>query len=169
MSLRALIETPLVRLVPMDRKQADALRRGELLGIRAGRGWPHADTLDGIGAAVAGEDPEALPWLLVLRSAGEVIGDLGWKGTPSADGEVEIGYGLAAAYRGRGLAIHAVGALVDWLRAQPNVRRIVAQTDPDNTPSRRVLERLGFAVTGEDNDGVWYALDVETTESKHAS
>ena len=160
MTLRAPIETALVRLVPMDRKQAEALRRGELLGIQAGRGWPHADTLDGIGAALAGEDPEALPWLVVLRSDGVVIGDLGWKGTPSPDGEVEIGYGLAAGSRGRGLATHAVGALLDWLRAQPSVRRVVAQTEPDNTPSRRVLERLGFTVTGEDDDGVWYALDV---------
>jgi RimJ/RimL family protein N-acetyltransferase len=160
MSLRAVIETPLVRLVPMDRKQADALRQGDLLGIRAGRGWPHADTLDGIGAAVAGEDPEALPWLILLRSDGVVVGDLGWKGTPSTDGEVEIGYGLAAPYRGRGLATHAVGALVDWLRMQQTVRRVVAQTDSDNTPSRRVLERVGFTVLREDRDGVWYALDV---------
>jgi RimJ/RimL family protein N-acetyltransferase len=160
MSLRVVIETPLVRLVPMDRKQADALREGELLGIRAGRGWPHADTLDGIGAALAGEDPEALPWLILLRSDGVVVGDLGWKGTPSTDGEVEIGYGLAAPYRGRGLATHSVGALVDWLRTQATVRRVVAQTDPDNTPSRRVLERLGFTVAGEDRDGVWYSLDV---------
>jgi RimJ/RimL family protein N-acetyltransferase len=160
MSLRAPIETPLVRLVPMDRKQADALRQGELLGIRAGRGWPHTDTLDAIGAAIAGEDPEALPWLILLRSDGVVVGDLGWKGTPSTDGEVEIGYGLSAAYRGRGLATHAVGALVEWLRTQQTVLRVVAQTDSDNTPSRRVLERLGFTVTGEDRDGVWYALDV---------
>ena len=160
MSLRAVIETPLVRLLPMDRKQADALRRGELLGIRPGRGWPHADTLDGIGAAIAGEDPEALPWLVLLRSDGEVIGDLGWKGTPNADGEVEIGYGLAAAYRGRGLATHAVGALLDWFRTQPSVQRVVAETTSDNTPSRRVLERLGFTQTRQTDDEVWYALDL---------
>jgi RimJ/RimL family protein N-acetyltransferase len=163
-SLRAVIETPLVRLIPMDRKQAEALRRGELLGIRGGRGWPHADTLDGVGAALASEDVEALPWLLLLRSENVVVGDLGWKGTPSSDGEVEIGYGLAAAYRGQGLATHAVGALVDWLRAQPTVLRVVAQTDPNNIASQRVLERLGFLVTGEDRDGVWYALDVRPQE-----
>lgn len=55
-----------------------------------------------------------------------------------------IGYTLAPAWRGRGLAREAVGALVDALFAHTSVHRVVATLDPLNTPSERLLVDLGF-------------------------
>jgi len=64
---------------------------GQLEGLRAGPGWPHADTRDGL--AMVRDD--AGVFFLVLHD-GAVIGDCGTHGAPDAQGSVEIGFGLAA-------------------------------------------------------------------------
>jgi RimJ/RimL family protein N-acetyltransferase len=87
-------------------------------------------------------------YVIVRRSDGLAVGDAGFHGPP-ADGEVELGYALVPAARGKGLAAEATGLLVQWARTQPAVRRIAARVDPSNEPSRRLLERLGFVRDGE--------------------
>lgn len=156
-------------LVPLLAVQAADLLSGGTGGLQAGAGWPHADTLDGIRAGVESQDSDALPWLVVLtgepdpddpgRSAAEpaVIGDLGWKGRPGPGGEVEIGYGVAAPYRGRGYATEAVRALLGWLDARPDVTRVQAEVRADNLGSRRLLERLDFSLERVDGAYLWYA------------
>lgn len=147
------IETARLRLQPVDLGSARALLAGRPSGLRAGAGWPHADTLDGLGMDVRAGDPDNTGWYVVLRSTGEVIGDCGWKGGPDAAGEAEIGYGLAAPYRRRGYGVEAVAGLVDWCERQPGVRRLVAEVLSDNTASRRLLERTGFTVVEVRADG----------------
>lgn len=61
----------------------------------------------------------------------------------------EIGYTLAPAHRGRGLASEAAGITVDALwAAVPSLRRIQARMHPDNLASARVVEGLGFQYEG---------------------
>jgi RimJ/RimL family protein N-acetyltransferase len=93
-------------------------------------------------------------YVIVRRSDGLAVGDAGFHGPPGKDGEVEIGYALVPAARGTGLAAEATGLLVEWARVQPGVRGVTARVDPSNGPSRRLLERLGFA-----RDGVRGGLD----------
>jgi RimJ/RimL family protein N-acetyltransferase len=76
----------------------------------------------------------------------------------NADGLVEIGYGLAAPYRGRGYGRQTVRALSQWLLTQPGVTGVLAHTDPANTPSRRSLESAGFRLEGEDDGECRYVL-----------
>ncbi|MGH6909073.1 MAG: GNAT family N-acetyltransferase [Phenylobacterium sp.] len=64
-------------------------------------------------------------------------------------GEIEIGYGVAACRRDRGIATRAVAAVLDWARQDPRVSGIRADTATDNTPSQRVLERNGFQQVGQ--------------------
>jgi RimJ/RimL family protein N-acetyltransferase len=72
-------------------------------------------------------------------------------------GDIEIGYGLAAPSRGQGYGSEAVAAITEWLLTQPEVRRIRATTLTDNMPSRRVLEKAGFAYAGvEDGEAVYW-------------
>lgn len=59
-----------------------------------------------------------------------------------------IGYTLAPAWRRRGLAREAVGALVDALFTHTPAHRIVASLDPLNTASERLLVDLGFQREG---------------------
>jgi RimJ/RimL family protein N-acetyltransferase len=138
------IRTERLQLVPVDVATARSIGNGELSGFVAGKNWPQSSqTLEAL-AFVVRNGANAC-WLLLLD--GVVIGHVFWKGGPSPDGAAEIGYGLAAPYRQRGYATEAVVAFAGWALGQPGVRRLVAETLADNTPSRRVLERAGFAIT----------------------
>lgn len=94
------------------------------------------------------DDVPPTGWVqLAVERNGVMIGDLAV--ALVADGHVaEVGYTLAAAHHGRGYATEALGGLVDRLFATRDVHRVVAHLDPANTPSLRVLERLGFVVEG---------------------
>ena len=85
-------------------------------------------------------------WLIELRD-GARVGDLCFKGF-GANGAVEIGYGILEGFQGRGYATEAVDAAVRWALEQAGVKRVEAETEPDNRASRRVLEKCGFLPTG---------------------
>lgn len=140
------LSTPRLVLTPIALETAAALVAGTESDLLHGRGWPHEDTLSGLRMDLANGRADETGWFISLRDTGEVIGDCGWRGGPDADGSAEIGYGLAAPYRGRGYGTEAVRALVDWAVRQPGVRRLTADVLEHNTPSRRLLERLGFVV-----------------------
>jgi RimJ/RimL family protein N-acetyltransferase len=97
-------------------------------------------------------------YVIVLQRDGMAIGDAGFHGPPSDDGELEIGYALVPAARGRGLAGGAVRLLIGWAQSQPGVRVITARVDHGNVASERLLNRLGFAYTDEDNGMQRFAL-----------
>ncbi|GJE37381.1 GNAT family N-acetyltransferase [Methylobacterium persicinum] len=65
-------------------------------------------------------------------------------------GAVEIGYWMAGAARGRGLAYEAVSALVGLLVGRFPTRTLVAECRPANTASWGLLRKLGFQDTGEE-------------------
>lgn len=139
-------------LVPVPADRVDRVLSGELGPYTAGAGWPHQDTAP----ALAFRAVRGMTWL--IAADGVVRGELGTKGPPDDTGTVEIGYGLAAPSRGHGLGTRAVGVLVDWLCARDDVRRVIAHVDPANTPSVRVLVRLGFTRVGPAGDEDLYEL-----------
>lgn len=128
---------------------------GDLSAVRAGAGWPHGDSLHGLRLAVElGGDAG---WFVTLD--GLVIGECGTRGGPDPDGAVEIGYGLAPPWRGRGYGRELVAALSAWLLDRHGAARaVVAQAHVDNLPSRRALERAGFALQRVEPPYVRYAL-----------
>jgi [ribosomal protein S5]-alanine N-acetyltransferase len=142
-----------LRLERVGLDRARAIVAGDLSGVDAAPGWPHADTLDGLRmeAEHATADDET-GFLVVLTETGQVIGDAGWKGGPDGSGSAEIGYGLASPYRGRGLGTELVAALVEWASSQPGVRRLRAEVLAGNEPSLRALLRNGFVVTGRHDE-----------------
>ena len=85
-------------------------------------------------------------WMIELKS-GAHIGDLCFKGLNN-DGSVEIGYGITEENQGCGYATEAVEAVVDWALNQPDVYRVVAESDSENKQSQRVLEKCGFISSG---------------------
>ena len=58
--------------------------------------------------------------------------------------EVEVLYGLAKAYWGRGIATQAVKASVRYGFEIANLSRIIVLTLPENLASRRVIEKAGL-------------------------
>src|SRR2546430_8027580 len=96
---------------------------GDLSALRAGEGWPHAETLLPLRAA-AKYDAEP-GWLVTLD--GIVIGDCHTHGPADDAGDVEIRYGLAEPYRGFGYARELVRALSPWLLDPAETRPVVAR------------------------------------------
>jgi len=139
---------PDVTLVPVRPEDVDAVLAGRLGERTAGRGWPHADTPHALAFTRSGGRT-----LLVADGSGSVVGECGTKAPPDPSGTVEIGYGLAPASRGHGLGTRAVALLLQALDADPDVRVVIAHVAVDNTPSRRLLERLGFSQVGTDEEG----------------
>jgi RimJ/RimL family protein N-acetyltransferase len=82
-------------------------------------------------------------WLIFLRAGGGAIGWVSLRVGESAPGAAEIGYTLLADARGKGYAGEAARALVDTAFAT-GLAQVDACCLPANTPSRRLLEAIGF-------------------------
>jgi RimJ/RimL family protein N-acetyltransferase len=145
--VRPTLRTDRLVLVPQTRAAAQALLAGEDSGLALAEGDPHADTFDALRMFVEHGGPDDGGWFVTLAADGRVVGDCGTFGPPDDEGRVEIGYGLAASFRGQGIGTEAVRALVDWLVTEPGVRVVTASVEVGNEPSRRLLERLGFRLT----------------------
>ena len=96
---------------------------------------------------------EVLWWMyfiiLFRAPAGRMlIGSAGYKGPPSADGTVEIGYGIVDDHQRCGYASEASNALIERAFACPQVRRVIAETLPELTGSIGVLRKCGFHLEG---------------------
>jgi RimJ/RimL family protein N-acetyltransferase len=154
------LKTARLRLEPVTTEMARGVVAGDLsvltaAGLTAAEGWPHDDTVDGLTMPAKTGVPGG--WLIVAGDA--VMGDCGTHGPVDDAGNVEIGYGLAEPSRGQGYGSEAVAAITAWLLTQPEVRRIRATTLTDNMPSRRVLEKAGFAYAGVEDDEAVYWRD----------
>ena len=154
------LRTARLRLEPATAELARSVLAGDMsvlaaAGLTAAEGWPHEDTVDGLTMTVKTGD--VLSWLIVADGA--VIGDCGLHGPGDEAGTVEIGYGLAAPSRGQGYGSETVAAITEWLLDRPEVHRFRACTLTDNMPSRRVLEKAGFAYAGLDDGEAVYQRD----------
>ncbi len=136
------LETTSLRLEPISPARAAAIARGDLSGLEVGEGWPQPGTTAGISLALEHGHPPG--WLVCFSAL--VVGDCGIRAPADAAGCVEIGYGLAAPYRGRGLGSEVVAAISDWLLGQAGISAVCARTEPLNAASRRVLEKAGFVL-----------------------
>jgi RimJ/RimL family protein N-acetyltransferase len=157
------LATPRLLLRPCDTAQLRALGAGDLSSVTPATGWPTPDTRD-VFAALTAEPPDPGPpgaplplWLVTLREGDLVVGDCGWKGGIGPDGSVEVGYGLASSWRGRGIGTEAVRALVDWTLGRPGCEVVLAEVEEGNIASQRLLTRLGFRLDRRAERFLWYA------------
>jgi len=60
--------------------------------------------------------------------------------------EPELGWMVYDGYEGQGFATEAASAVRDWALAQPVITSLVSYVGRDNTPSRRLAERLGAVI-----------------------
>jgi RimJ/RimL family protein N-acetyltransferase len=97
-------------------------------------------------------DVWAYGFAAVLLEPSLWIGSAGYKGAPDSAGMVEIAYGIAPGYEGRGYATEVAEALVSHAFAQPQVRLARAHTLPERNASCRVLEKCGFQFVGAVTD-----------------
>jgi RimJ/RimL family protein N-acetyltransferase len=93
-------------------------------------------------------------WKLLQKPAGNLIGFCGvgiWR-----DGlEPEIGWWLARAYWGRGLASEAAAEALDDAFERAGLERVVSIAMSENRASIRIMEKLGLEFDGEfESEGV---------------
>jgi ribosomal protein S18 acetylase RimI-like enzyme len=69
-----------------------------------------------------------------------------------ANGEAELGIGVVASHRRRGLGRALLGAALEWASARG--MPVVLETRTDNTLAIRLFTRSGFRVVGQ-GDGHW--------------
>jgi RimJ/RimL family protein N-acetyltransferase len=89
--------------------------------------------------------------LLVFDAEDRLLGNVGLMEL-DGEGYGEIGYWVAAAARGRGVAGGAVALLRDWAAAELGLTLIEILVHRDNAASLRVPPRAGFEETGELRD-----------------
>jgi RimJ/RimL family protein N-acetyltransferase len=115
-----------------------------------------------------GLERDALNLAVVLSETGEVVGDVVLFLRSREHQQGEIGYVFHPGHGGHGYATEAARVLL-WLGFEHyGLHRIVGRLDARNTPSARVLERLGMRreahfvqnefVKGEWSDEVVYAM-----------
>lgn len=70
--------------------------------------------------------------------------------------QVEIGYTVAPAFQGRGIAVAAVGCITDYLIWHVGFNRIYASVHKDNEGSVKVLRKNGFTYEGTVRQGEFW-------------
>jgi ribosomal-protein-alanine N-acetyltransferase len=161
--------TPRVRLVPLGREELASLLTSDRISLRIAPRLidPPVERairmkLEKMEDAPIEEHPWLTYWLAVLRSEERGIGLLGFKGLPSEDGDVEIGYGIALEYRCRGLATEAAMRLIEWAFSDPRCLGVTAiGVRSGNEGSERVLTKLGMRPVRRDEGRSDWRVDAD--------
>jgi ribosomal-protein-alanine N-acetyltransferase len=82
-------------------------------------------------------------WAIIENSSSQMIGYCGLRFLDELN-EVEVLYGLAKVYWGRGIATQAARAAVFYGFNVANLDKLIAMALPDNLASRRVIEKAGL-------------------------
>lgn len=164
-----MLETTVLFLMPATQAMLDAAAGNNMTslssllgGVNIEPGWSQfPDALRWMRDYLRANPNENGWWsyFIVHGRDARLIGTCGYKGAPSAKGEVAIGYEIAPRYQNQGLATEASKALIDNAFLYPTVKAVVAQTLPQENASTAVLRKLGFTFVGENfdlNDGkIW--------------
>lgn len=125
------------------------------LGINANSEWPDKDLLEALPLfrkmiceyGVTGFNA----WSIVDRQTNDIIGSIGFKSSPDSYGSIEVGFGIVPGKRRKGYCIEALQEIIDWVKSKNKVKIIKAQCDSSNEGSKKVLEKAGFVIKGENN------------------
>src|SRR5688572_758992 len=89
------------------------------------------------------------PWIGYIAFDGDqCVGSCGFKTAPK-DGEVEIAYGTAMPHQGKGYGTAMARALIKLARQTEPQITLTAQTLPQESPSTKLLSKLGFIHAGD--------------------
>ncbi len=95
------------------------------------------------------------------KSTGRFAGRVGPWFPPGWPG-FEVGWGIARDFRGKGYAVEATRAALNWVFATFEIDRVIHCIDRENLPSQAVARRLG-AVTEHEIDLFGHVADLWVT------
>ncbi|MFH8468636.1 GNAT family N-acetyltransferase [Streptomyces sp. NPDC017991] len=108
------------------------------------------DTAAHVVRSLAEGSPESPGWFqyaIELKADRCLVGDVGVCLHENLM-QAEIGFTLAGDRQGHGYATEAVASVLDDLFGRRGLHRVSAECDARNTPSARLLRRLGFVQEG---------------------
>lgn len=96
-------------------------------------------------------------YVIVLKQTNEVIGTVNvFDDDSRAVSAKEIGYSIHPYHRRKGYAYEAISAIITLLRKNLLFDMVVAGVLPENTPSVKLLEKLGFHSEGIRHKALWH-------------
>jgi RimJ/RimL family protein N-acetyltransferase len=98
-------------------------------------------------------------WLqigIAPRNTHQLVGDCGFKIHGHDPRQATIGITLARPFQGLGYATEALSTLFDYVFGPMNLHRVIADTDPENASSWRLLERLGMRREAHSKQSLWF-------------
>ena len=100
-------------------------------------------------------------YVIVLKSTNEVIGTINvFDDNSRAVESKEIGYAISPKHQRNGYAFEAISSILNLLQKDLLLDMVVAGVLPENTPSIKLLEKLGFSREGIRHKALWHeALD----------
>lgn len=113
------------------------------------RGMTEGETMAFLDRVIAqsGDPDRPAFYAVTLRGTGSLAG---WAGLSVPDflpellPAVEVGWRLGIGHRGKGFATEAATAALRWGFADLGLDEIVSIYEPENLPSGRVMDRIGF-------------------------
>jgi RimJ/RimL family protein N-acetyltransferase len=107
-------------------------------------------------AQPAGVPGEWLQIAVALKETNALLGDCAFQILATDARQATMGVTFARAHHGRGFASEALTGLLDYLFVQMGLHRVVADPDVENTPSWKLLERLGLRREGCLRQSLWF-------------
>jgi [ribosomal protein S5]-alanine N-acetyltransferase len=91
---------------------------------------------------------QSIRYTIFLKESNQIIGSCGFNYIDFENERAEIGYDLGKEYWGHGFASEAVSALMSYWFHDLGLNRLEARVIPENLPSIRLLNGLGFHFEG---------------------
>ncbi len=113
------------------------------------------------GSLKAWDEGRELNLAIRRRSDGEAAG---WVELQLHGDDAEVSYNVTAELRGQGIASRALQAFLTWAVQQIGLRRAHLACHIDNVASRRVAEKCGFVLLGQQGDEYQFRRDLDPTE-----
>jgi RimJ/RimL family protein N-acetyltransferase len=90
-------------------------------------------------------EPETwFQFVLIHKQSKKLIGDIGVHFFGSENAQAELGCTLNKKFYSHGFAQESLRKVIGYLFVELNKHRIITSIDPENTPSIRLVERIGF-------------------------
>lgn len=152
----------------------------QTLGIDVPENWTEYPEMVLVAYDKLRNDPSLMGWFFYLaihRADNRLIGTASFKGRPTADGVVEIGYEVSVDYREQGYATEIGQALIRYAFNDPHITKVVAHTLEEYNAAVKVLQKCGLrfagTVNGTDAGELWRweitREQFETTATAHQS
>ncbi len=154
-------------MLPCSLKYFEAVLHGnealaQVLGVDVPENWTEYPEMVLVAYDKMRNDPALLGWFFYLaihKADNRLIGTAGFKGRPTPEGVVEVGYEVSPDYREHGYATEMAETLIRFAFGHSYVSKVIAHTLEEYNAAVKVLQKCGLhfagAVNGTDAGELW--------------